>query len=282
MEEQNSTTRTPFGIRPPAEAHNLSFGSNTISRVPLEVLYELVEYVVGDSKGRVSFMNVSKRWRSVVENSPKLWTNIYLLPRKNYVTYTPHTSKFERIDWLVERAGQLPLEVYFNRDKAVDEELQRYFVARAPSERWRTLSITDSGICSVHILSHCVFPSLRRLLVSSHLPSELMSQISKTAPAISKVTVFTDDQALIAPIVSVVELIGPETQLRIFPSKVKFHLSSAESLAYIIDSCSSLQDSSKETFLIPGHYYTPGIFSLVCSIATNFRCTISTISYRYI
>lgn len=180
-----------------------------------DTLHDIAQYFVEDTNTQISFMSVCKLWRGVILCTPSFWTSISLLSRYSRIADFEYGT--DRIKWLVDRSGELLLHVLWNQSpdltREFREDIEAFFIHRAPPERWKSLVTNDHGILNLKSLETRKFNSLRVLEYSATPPADgLIRIIKKTAMALSRITI-THLNRPPAGVCFPLNLIEPETWL---------------------------------------------------------------------
>ena len=111
-----------------------------ISRFPVEILAEIfLLEICGNNRPPLELARVSQSWRAIILSMPRMWSAFRLS------TWT----KAEKIDFILERTGRVPLDVEIDTEadvlKVADEEVRFAGMESGLSaaSRWRTLVVTS-------------------------------------------------------------------------------------------------------------------------------------------
>lgn len=112
-----------------------------IRRLPVELLSEIFLFAIcGNDHTPLELARVSQTWRAVILSMPRMWSSFRLS------TWT----KAEKIDFILERTGRVPLDVEIDAStdvfKVVDEKEMRFAGLERcmnVSNRWRSLAVTS-------------------------------------------------------------------------------------------------------------------------------------------
>jgi hypothetical protein len=112
-----------------------------IRRLPVEILAEIFLLTIcGNDHPPLELARVSRSWRAVILSMPRMWSTFRLS------TWT----KVEKIDFILERTGRVPLDVEIDTGadvfKVVDEKEMRFSGMQRSmivASRWRNLVVTS-------------------------------------------------------------------------------------------------------------------------------------------
>ncbi len=112
-----------------------------IRRLPVELLAEIfLLEICGNNRPPLELARVSQSWRAVILSMPRMWSTFWLS------TWT----KAEKIDFILERSGRLPLDVEIDTGadvfKIMDEKEVRFAgieSGMSVASRWRNLVVTS-------------------------------------------------------------------------------------------------------------------------------------------
>ena len=177
--EQLYSTRNAIQVQRMQIKEIISQRPVPINRLPNEVLLRIFDLVIQADRSecdvhdvhdhRNVLMTVSRFWRELIQNSPKLWTYIRL------IGITRCSTSFVQIH--IDRSGQCPLDIeiagWFNPSWQPPALSNLLDIVLPHAYRWRSLVFSgmpeECALLALSRLNGAAFPSLTHVNVS-HIP----------------------------------------------------------------------------------------------------------------
>ncbi|KAG6333223.1 hypothetical protein ID866_5868 [Astraeus odoratus] len=163
--KQLSTVRLALETRRSFVAELIRQRSAPIDRLPAETLLCIMELLVLEKdvswqggehhRGKMKLAGVSRKWRQIINNYPKFWTNIKVTPKLGMICVKTH----------IERSQQRPLNIIIRNWIHSSTELPALLDVIVPHiHRWRTLDISEINQSYYQVILDAIhnstFPSL--------------------------------------------------------------------------------------------------------------------------